>query len=81
MSTVNTNIRALAAQNELALNSRAMSDATAQLSTGKRLNSAADDAAGTAISAKLATQARSLNMAVRNTNDGISMMQTADGAA
>lgn len=81
MSTVNTNIRAMAAQNALALNSRAMNDATAQLSTGKRLNSAADDAAGTAISAKLATQARSLNMAVRNTNDGISMMQTADGAA
>lgn len=81
MSTVNTNIRALTAQNALALNSRAMSVATAQLSTGKRLNSAADDAAGTAISAKLATQARSLNMAVRNTNDGISMMQTADGAA
>jgi len=81
MSIVNTNISALAAQKALGLNNRVMSDAMAQLSTGKRLNSAADDAAGTAISAKLATQVQSLNMAVRNTNDGISMMQTADGAA
>ncbi|WP_019431203.1 flagellin [Limnohabitans sp. Rim47] len=81
MSIVNTNISALVAQKALGLNNRVMSDAMAQLSTGKRLNSAADDAAGTAISAKLATQVQSLNMAVRNTNDGISMMQTADGAA
>lgn len=81
MTTVNTNIQALSARDALAQNNRAMSQATAQLSTGKRLNSAADDAAGIAISSKLATQARSLNMAVRNTNDGISMMQTADGAA
>lgn len=81
MTTVNTNINSLSAQNALTANNRAMSAATAQLATGKRLNSAADDAAGTAISSKLVTQARSLNMAVRNTNDGISMMQTADGAA
>jgi flagellin len=81
MTNVNTNIHALSAQIALTANNRAMSAATAQLSTGKRLNSAADDAAGSAISSKLATQARSLNMAVRNTNDGISMMQTADGAA
>jgi flagellin len=81
MTTVNTNINALSAQNALTANNRAMSAATAQLSSGKRLNSAADDASGSAISSKLATQARSLNMAVRNTNDGISMMQTADGAA
>ena len=81
MSIVNTNTSALAVQKAIGLNNRAMDDATAQLSTGKRLNSAADDAAGVAISAKLATQVKSLNMAVRNTNDGISMMQTADGAA
>jgi flagellin len=81
MTIVNTNINAQSAQNALTANNRAMSAVTAQLSTGKRLNSAADDAAGIAISSKLATQARSLNMAVRNTNDGISMMQTADGAA
>jgi flagellin len=81
MTIVNSNIKALAAQQALTVNNRALSDATAQLSTGKRINSSADDAAGSAISSKLTTQARSLNMAVRNTNDGISMMQTADGAA
>jgi flagellin len=81
MTIVNTNIQALSAQKALSMNSRTLSEATAQLSTGKRLNSAADDAAGISISTQLATQARSLNMAVRNTNDGISMMQTADGAA
>jgi flagellin len=81
MTTVNTNMQALSAQNALALNNRTMNAVTAQLSTGKRINSAADDTAGISISSKLTTQARSLNMAVRNTNDGISMMQTADGAA
>ncbi len=81
MTIVNSNIRALAAQQALTLNNRALSEATSQLSTGKRINSSADDTAGSAISSKLITQARSLNMAVRNTNDGISMMQTADGAA
>lgn len=81
MTTVNTNMQALSAQNALTANNRALSSVTAQLSTGTRINSAADDAAGSAISSKLTTQARSLNMAVRNTNDGISMMQTADGAA
>lgn len=81
MTTVNTNMLALSAQNALTSNNRALSSVTAQLSTGKRINSSADDTAGSAISNKLTTQARSLNMAVRNTNDGISMMQTADGAA
>jgi flagellin len=81
MTTVNTNIQALSARQALTVNSRAMNDAMAQLSTGKRLNSASDDASGIAISTLLTTQARSLNMAVKNTNDGISMIQTADGAA
>jgi flagellin len=81
MTIVNSNIKALAAQQALTLNNRALNDATVQLSTGKRINSSAADAAGSAISSKLTTQSRSLNMAVRNTNDGISMMQTADGAA
>lgn len=81
MTTVNTNMQALSAQNALALNNRLMDEVTVQLSIGKRINSAADDTAGMSISSKLMTQARSLNMAVRNTNDGISMMQTADGAA
>lgn len=81
MTIINTNTKALAAQQALGVNQRSLSVAMEQLSTGKRINSSADDAAGSAISSKLTTQARSLNMAVRNTNDGISMMQTADGAA
>ena len=81
MTIVNSNIKALAVKQALVLNQRALSNAMEQLSTGKRINSSSDDAAGSAISSKLTTQARSLNMAVRNTNDGISMMQTADGAA
>lgn len=80
MSVVNTNTSALAAQNALAINNRHLSTAINQLSTGQRINSAADDAAGLAIGNKLATQVRSLDMAVRNANDGISMLQTADGA-
>jgi flagellin len=81
MSVVNSNLNATKAQNALVQNNRVLGQTMAQLSTGSRINSAADDAAGLLISNQLATQARSLNMAVRNTNDGISMMQTADGAA
>lgn len=81
MTIVNSNIRALASQQALVANQRALSSSMEQLSTGKRINSSSDDTAGFAISTQLTTQARSLNMAVRNTNDGISMMQTADGAA
>lgn len=81
MSVVNTNLQATKAQNALVNTGRTLSQSMAQLSTGKRINSASDDAAGLAISNKLTTQARSLNMAVRNANDGISMMQTADSAA
>jgi flagellin len=81
MSVVNTNLQASKAQNALVSTSRTLSQSMAQLSTGKRINSASDDAAGLAISNQLTTQARSLNMAVRNANDGISMMQTADSAA
>lgn len=81
MSVVNTNLQATKAQNALISTSRTMGLSMAHLSTGKRINTAADDAAGLSISNKLTTQARSLNMALRNTNDGISMMQTADTAA
>jgi flagellin len=81
MSVVNSNLQATKAQNALVQNNRVLSQTMAQLSTGSRINSAADDAAGIAISNQLSTQARSLNVAVRNTNDGISMMQTADSAA
>ena len=81
MTTVNTNMNAQVAQHALTANQRQLSEAMAQLSTGKRLNSAADDAAGVSMASIMATQVRSLNQAVRNSNDGISMLQTADGAA
>lgn len=81
MSVVNSNLQATKAQNALVQNNRVLSQTMAQLSTGSRINSAADDAAGLVISKQLSAQIRSLNIAVRNTNDGISMMQTADGAA
>jgi flagellin len=81
MSTVvNTNVKSLAGQQALTVNQRAMEKSTAQLATGQRINSAADDAAGLAIGNKMTAQIRSLDMAVRNANDGISMLQTADGA-
>ena len=80
MSVINTNIQSLIAQNAIKVNGRAMSDAMAQLSTGSRINSASDDAAGLAISENMSGQIRSLNMAVRNANDGISLAQTAEGA-
>ena len=77
---VNTNVKSLAAQQALVVNQRAMDQSMARLATGQRINSAADDAAGLAIGNKLTTQIRGLDMAVRNANDGISMLQTADGA-
>ena len=81
MFVVNTNINAVKGQGSLAQNTRILDQTMAALSTGNSINSAANDAAGSAIGTKLTTRARSLNVAVRNTNDGISMMQTADGAA
>jgi flagellin len=80
MTVINTNIKSLVTQNALNLNSRSLSSAMAQLSTGKRINSAADDAAGLAISARMTAQIRGLDQAVRNANDGISLIQTAEGA-
>jgi len=80
MSVINTNIKSLISQNALARNARDVSHAMEQLSTGKRINSAADDAAGLAISNKMTSQIRGLDQAVRNANDGISMLQTAEGA-
>lgn len=80
MSVINTNVKSLVAQNAMTVNSRSMNKAMEQLSTGKRINSAADDAAGLAISNKMTAQIRGLNQSVRNANDGISMLQTADGA-
>jgi flagellin len=80
MSVINTNVSASLTQNALAKNERAMSKTMEQLSTGKRINSAQDDAAGLAISSRMTSQIRGLNQAVRNANDAISMLQTADGA-
>jgi flagellin len=80
MSVINTNVKSLVAQNALTVNGRAMSKTMEQLSTGKRINSAADDAAGLAISTKMTAQVRGLNQAVRNANDAISMLQTVEGA-
>jgi flagellin len=80
MSVINTNIKSLISQSALTRNGRDVAKAMEQLSTGKRINSAADDAAGLAISNKMTSQIRGLNQAVRNANDGISMLQTAEGA-
>jgi flagellin len=80
MSVINTNVKALTAQNALNVNGRTMSKAMEQLSTGKRINGAADDAAGLAISSKMTSQIRGLDQAVRNANDSISLLQTAEGS-
>jgi flagellin len=81
MAVVNSNLNALASQHAMSVNSRLTGNAMQQLSTGRRINSSADDAAGLAISSKLGSRIVSLDMAVRNANDGISMLETADGAA
>ena len=81
MTIINTNVAATITSNALAKNDRAMGQAMERLSTGQRINSASDDAAGLAISSKMTSQIRGLDQAVRNTNDAISMIQTADGAA
>ena len=80
MSVINTNVSALRAQNAMTANARAQSTAMEQLSTGSKVNSAKDDAAGLAIGQSMTSQVRGLNQAVRNVNDGINMMQTAEGA-
>jgi flagellin len=80
MSVINTNVKSLMAQNALSVNNRSLEKTMQQLSTGKRINSAADDAAGLAISNKMTSQIRGLNQAVRNANDAISVAQTAEGA-
>jgi len=80
MSVINTNVKSIVAQNAMTVNNRAMSKAMESLSTGKRINTASDDAAGLAISSKMTAQIRGLNQAVRNANDGISLIQTAEGA-
>ncbi len=80
MSAINTNMSSILAKNALVSNERAMSTSMERLSTGLRINSAKDDAAGLAIASKMTSQIRGLDQAVRNANDGVSLIQTAEGA-
>ncbi|MEL0190812.1 MAG: flagellin [Halieaceae bacterium] len=80
MAVVNTNISASLAQASLAKNERALSKAMEQLSTGKKINTAADDAAGLAISSRMTSQIVGLEQSVQNAHDAISMIQTAESA-
>ena len=81
MTVINTNIAASVTANAMKENQRTMENTMERLATGRRINSASDDAAGLAIGSKMESQIRGLSQAVRNANDGISMIQTADGAA
>ncbi|MEC4684754.1 MAG: flagellin [Nitrospirota bacterium] len=76
---INTNIASLVAQRNLAVNNSALSKSVQRLSSGLRINSAADDAAGLSISEKLTAQIRSIAVAVRNSQDGVSLSQVAEG--
>jgi len=80
MSVINTNIRALASTNAIAANERAMQKTMQSLSTGSRINKASDDAAGLSVRENMTAQINGLNAAVRNANDAINMLQTADGS-
>jgi len=80
MAVINTNTGSLYAQQSMNTNARGLATVMQQLSTGKRINNAVDDVAGLAISTRLTSQIKGLNQAVRNANDGISLIQTAEGA-
>ena len=80
MTVINTNVSATLASNAINKNDRAMTTAMERLSTGLRINSASDDAAGLAIAARMRSQVEGLEQAARNANDGISMIQVAEGA-
>ena len=80
MSVINTNINAQYSQDALKVNAKAMGNVMQQLATGSRINAAKDDAAGLSITQNMTSQIRGLNQAVRNVNDGINLLQTADGA-
>jgi len=80
MTVINTNTSSMVARDAINRNDRAMSQAMERLSTGSRINSAKDDAAGLAIADRMSAQVSGLNMAVRNANDAISMLQTIEGA-
>ena len=80
MSVINTNISALRASNASTAAEKLMGTAMERLSSGKRINSAKDDAAGLAIATSMTAQVRGMNQAIRNSNDGIALAQTAEGA-
>ena len=80
MVVVSTNISALRSAEAMRQAESQMGEAMERLSTGLRINSAADDAAGSAIASRMEAQTRSLGVAIRNANDAISMTQTAEGA-
>ena len=80
MSVINTNLKALVAQESMRSSDLKLSAAMERLSTGSRINSAKDDAAGLAISNRMTSQIRGMAKAIQNTNDAISMTQTAEGA-
>ncbi len=79
-SIINTNISSLTAQRNLSMSQSSLSTSMQRISSGLRINSAKDDAAGLAISERMSSQIRGMNQAVRNANDGISLAQTAEGA-
>ncbi|MFZ9656387.1 MAG: flagellin FliC, partial [Limnohabitans sp.] len=80
MAVINTNVKALFSQAALSSSQRAQTVAMQQLSTGKRINTSRDDAAGMAIATRMTHQIRSMNQAIRNANDALSMIQTAESA-
>ena len=80
MSSINTNINSLNAQRNLAGSANSLATSMSRLSSGLRVNSAKDDAAGLAIAERMGAQSRGMNVAIRNANDAISLAQTAEGA-
>ena len=80
MAVINTNLMSLNAQRNLSVTQSALATSVQRLSTGLRVNSAKDDAAGLAIAERMNTQVRGMNVAIRNANDAISLSQTAEGA-
>ena len=80
MNSIHTNMGALNAQKNMQVQNSQLDEAMERLSSGLRINSAADDAAGSAIASKMEAQVRSLDVAIRNSYDAISMTQTAEGA-
>ncbi|MGX5653127.1 flagellin N-terminal helical domain-containing protein, partial [Hydrogenophaga borbori] len=79
-TTINTNVMSMTAQRNLSSSANSLATSMQRLSSGLRVNSAKDDAAGLAISERMNSQVRGLNVAARNANDGISLAQTAEGA-